>query len=60
MKRPRSWFGGLLVAAALAASVPPAWSGDIRVEFINPGRTGEAFWYNFTPDAVLSALAPAH
>jgi ABC-type sugar transport system substrate-binding protein len=43
-KGPRPWLGGLLVAAAFVASVPPAWSGDIRVGFINPGMTGEALW----------------
>jgi ABC-type sugar transport system substrate-binding protein len=38
-----SWLRGLLVAAAFAGTTPPAWSGDIRVGFINPTGPPE-FW----------------
>ena len=34
---------GLLVAAALACTTPAAWSGDIKVAFINPNGPPE-FW----------------
>jgi ABC-type sugar transport system substrate-binding protein len=37
------WLRGLLVAAALAGTTPAAWSGDIRVGFINPTGPPE-FW----------------
>ena len=38
-----SWLRGLLAAAALAGTTPGAWSGDIRVGFINPTGPPE-FW----------------
>jgi ABC-type sugar transport system substrate-binding protein len=38
------WLRGLFVAAALMSSESGAAGGDIRVGFVNPGRTGEAFW----------------
>jgi hypothetical protein len=61
-KGPRSWLGGLLVAAAFVASAGPAWSGDIRVGFIKPGRTGEAFWLliSATMQAAASELGIGH
>ena len=34
---------GLLVAAALACTTPAAWSGDVKVAFINPNGPPE-FW----------------
>jgi ABC-type sugar transport system substrate-binding protein len=37
------WLRGLLVAAALVATTPAAWSGEIRVGFINPTGPPE-FW----------------
>jgi ABC-type sugar transport system substrate-binding protein len=37
------WLRSLLVAAALAGTAPAAWSGDIRVGFINPTGPPE-FW----------------
>jgi ABC-type sugar transport system substrate-binding protein len=37
------WLRGLLVAAALAGTTPAAWSGNIRVGFINPTGPPE-FW----------------
>ena len=40
MRCASSWLHGLIVAAALIATTPAAWSGDIRVGFINP--TGPA------------------
>ncbi len=38
-----SWLRGLLVAVALVGTTPAAWSGDIRVGFINPTGPPE-FW----------------
>jgi ABC-type sugar transport system substrate-binding protein len=38
-----SWLCGLLVAAALAGTTPAAWSGNVRVGFINPTGPPE-FW----------------
>ena len=37
------WLRSFLVAAALAGTAPAAWSGDIRVGFINPTGPPE-FW----------------
>jgi ABC-type sugar transport system substrate-binding protein len=38
-----SWLGRLLVASVLVGTAPAAWSGDIRVGFINPTGPPE-FW----------------
>ena len=38
-----SWLRGLFVAVTLAGTAPAAWSGDIRVGFINPTGPPE-FW----------------
>jgi ABC-type sugar transport system substrate-binding protein len=38
-----AWLRGLLVAATLFGTAPAAWSGDIRVGFINPNGPPE-FW----------------
>jgi ABC-type sugar transport system substrate-binding protein len=38
-----TWLRGLFVAVILAGTAPPAWSGDIRVGFINPTGPPE-FW----------------
>jgi ABC-type sugar transport system substrate-binding protein len=43
MIAPAHWVRGLLAAAALAWCIPPAWSGDIRVAFINTNNPPE-FW----------------
>jgi ABC-type sugar transport system substrate-binding protein len=43
MRCASSWLHGLIVAAALIATTPAAWSGDIRVGFINP-RGPPEFW----------------
>jgi ABC-type sugar transport system substrate-binding protein len=43
MFAPAHWLRCFLVAAALAWTTSPAWSGDIRVGFINPTGPPE-FW----------------
>jgi ABC-type sugar transport system substrate-binding protein len=43
MIAPGSRFRGLLVGAVLACTTPAAWSGDIKVAFINPNNPPE-FW----------------
>ena len=49
-----SWLRGLLVALTLAGTTPAAWSGDIRVGFINPTGPPE-FWS--LVDATMRAAA---
>lgn len=43
MIAPGYWFRGLLVAAVLGCTAPAAYSGDIKVAFINPNGPPE-FW----------------
>jgi hypothetical protein len=43
MITPGHRLRGLLVAAVLACTTPAAWSGDVKVAFINPNGPPE-FW----------------
>jgi ABC-type sugar transport system substrate-binding protein len=47
--------GCLLAAAILAGTIPAAWSGDIRVGFINP--TGPAAFWNLVSATMRAAAA---
>jgi ABC-type sugar transport system substrate-binding protein len=48
-------LGAFLVAAVLVVTMSPAWSGNIRVAFINPGMTGEAFWLQVSATMLAAA-----
>lgn len=43
MIAPSNWLRGLFVVAVLGCTMPAAWSGEIKVAFVNPNNP-PAFW----------------
>jgi ABC-type sugar transport system substrate-binding protein len=50
-----AWLRCLVVAAALAGTMPAAWSSDVRVAFINP--TGPPAFWNLVSATMRAAAA---